>query len=45
MNELSRNEALKRNYYALFIAIETGCTAKEALIDMGISPDMDTKGE
>ena len=38
-------EDLKRNYYALLIAIATNRTAKEALIDMGISPDMDTKGE
>lgn len=38
-------EDLKRNYYALLIAIATGCTAKEALIDMGISPEINTKGE
>ena len=41
-----KNEYLKRNYYALFIAIAKGKTAKESLMDMGICPDMDTtKGE
>lgn len=46
MNELSRNEALKRNYYALFIAIAKGKSAKESLLAMGICPDNDTqKGE
>lgn len=46
MNELSRNEALKRNYYALFIAITKGKTAKESLLAMGICPDNDVqKGE
>lgn len=44
MNELTRNEALKPNYYALFIAIAKGKTAKEALIAMGICPDNETKG-
>lgn len=38
-------EDLKRNYYALLIAIATNCTAKEALIDMGISPEINTEGE
>ena len=44
MNELSRNEALKRNYYALFIAIAKGKTAKESLLAMGICPDNDMEG-
>ena len=44
MNELSRNEALKRNYYALFIAITKGKTAKESLLAMGICPDNDMEG-
>ena len=41
MNELLRNEEVKRNYYALFIAITKGETAKDALTDMGICPDND----
>ena len=44
MNELSRNETLKSNYYALFIAITKGKTAKEALLAMGICPDNDMEG-
>ena len=44
MNELSRNEELKRNYYALFIAITKGKTAKESLLAMGICPDNDMEG-
>ena len=44
MNELSRNEALKRNYYALFIAITKGKTAKESFLAMGICPDNDMEG-
>ena len=44
MNELSRNEALKRNYYALFIAITKSKTAKELLLAMGICPDNDMEG-
>lgn len=44
MNELLKSEDLKRNYYALFIAIAKGKTAKESLIAMGICPDNETKG-
>lgn len=30
---------LKRNYYALLLAVAKNVSAKEALIEMGISPD------
>lgn len=39
MNELAKLMETKKNYYALFIAIVKNETAKEALMDMGISPD------
>lgn len=39
MNELSRNNAVKANYFALFIAITKNISAKNALIAFGISPD------
>lgn len=32
-------DTIKLNYYALFIAIVKGITAKEALMMMGICPD------
>ena len=43
MNELSRNQMLKANYYALLLAVAKNVSAKEALIEMGISPDGATK--
>lgn len=39
MNELSRNQMLKPNYYALLLAVAKNVSAKDALIEMGISPD------
>lgn len=30
---------LKRNYYALLLAVAKNVSVKEALIEMGISPD------
>lgn len=39
MNVLLRNQMLKRNYYALLLAVAKNVSAKEALIKMGISPD------
>ena len=35
MNELHENNKTKLNYYALFLFIVKGKTAKEALITMG----------
>ena len=32
---------LKRNYYALLLAVAKNVSAKEALIEMGISPEND----
>lgn len=43
MNELSRNQMLKPNYYALLLAVAKNVSAKEALIEMGISPDSENK--
>lgn len=34
---------LKRNYFALFLAITTNVSAKDALMEMGISPDNENK--
>lgn len=39
MNEVFKNEILKANYFALFIAITKNKTAKESLIALGISPE------
>lgn len=38
MNELHENNKTKLNYYALFLSIVKGKTAKEALIAMGCCP-------
>jgi len=38
MNELHENNKTKLNYYALFLSIVKGKTAKEALITMGCCP-------
>lgn len=43
MNELSRNQMLKPNYYTLLLAVAKKVSAKEALIEMGISPDSANK--
>lgn len=43
MNELLRNQMLKANYYALLLAVSKNVSAKEALIELGISPDVATK--
>lgn len=43
MDELSRNQILKRNYYALLLAVTKNISAKDALISMGISPDSENK--
>lgn len=43
MNELLRNQILKANYYALLLAVAKNISAKEALIEMGISPDVTVK--
>lgn len=43
MNELLQNQMLKANYYALLLAVSKNVSAKEALIEMGISPDVTTK--
>jgi hypothetical protein len=34
---------LKRNYYALLLAVAKRVSAKDALIEMGISPDNTNK--
>lgn len=39
MNELLRTYSLKANYYALLLAVAKKVSAKDALIEMGISPD------
>ena len=39
MDELARSQILKRNYYALLLAVAKNVSAKDALISMGISPD------
>lgn len=44
MDELSRNQILKRNYYALLLAVAKNVSAKDALISMGISPEHVDKG-
>lgn len=44
MDELSRNQILKRNYYALLLAVAKSVSAKDALIEMGISPERVDKG-
>lgn len=43
MNKLSRDQMLKANYYALLLAVAKNVSAKKALIEMGISPDVTTK--
>ena len=43
MSELSWNQMLKPNYYALLLAVAKNVSAKEALIEMGILPDVTTK--
>lgn len=43
MNDLLWNQMLKRNYYALLLAVAKNVSAKEALIEMGISPDSENK--
>lgn len=44
MSELSRNQMLKPNYYALLLAVAKNVSAKDALIEMGISPEHVDKG-
>lgn len=44
MNDLLRNQMLKPNYYALFLAVAKNVSAKDALIEMGISPEHVDKG-
>lgn len=39
----ARNQMLKANYYALLLAVAKKVSAKEALIEMGISPDAANK--
>lgn len=39
MSELLKTYSLKANYYALLLAVAKRVSAKEALIEMGISPD------
>ena len=43
MNELLKTYSLKANYYALLLAVAKRVSAKEALIEMGISPDSANK--
>lgn len=43
MSELLRNQMLKANYYTLLLAVAKKVSAKEALIEMGISPDAANK--
>ncbi len=39
MEEVLRNQILKANYYALFIAITKNMSAKRALSAFGINPE------
>lgn len=43
MSELLKTYSLKANYYALLLAVAKRVSAKEALIEMGISPDSANK--
>lgn len=43
MGELLQTYSLKPNYYALLLAVAKKKSAKDALIDMGISPDSANK--
>lgn len=45
MDELSRNQILKRNYYALLLAVAKSVSAKDALIEWELVPNMWTKEE
>ena len=39
MNELLRTYSLKANYYAFLLAVTKRISAREALFEMGISPE------
>jgi hypothetical protein len=43
MSELLKTYSLKANYYALLLAVAKRVSAKDALIEMGISPDNTNK--